>query len=58
MEQSIDLIGGGRITKKLLKAFQNRNVRFDKLVVSDLNIEVLVQKPDIFTTSRRFSFQY
>lgn len=35
MEKSIGFIGGGRITRILLQAFKNRNVRFKDIVVTD-----------------------
>jgi pyrroline-5-carboxylate reductase len=38
--KSIGFIGGGRITKILLQAFQNKNVKFSKVVVTDTNNEV------------------
>ncbi len=41
MKQSIGFIGGGRITKILLQAFRNKNAKFNKVVVTDPNIEVL-----------------
>ncbi|NJK94685.1 MAG: NAD(P)-binding domain-containing protein [Bacteroidales bacterium] len=47
-------IGGGRITKIILQAFQNQNVTFEKIVVTDTNQEVLnsLKKkfPDIIIT--------
>ncbi len=43
MKQSIGFIGGGRITKILLQAFQNRNAEFEKVVVVDPNNEVLTR---------------
>ncbi len=41
MKQSIGFIGGGRITKILLQAFSNKNVKFNKVVVADINNEVV-----------------
>lgn len=41
MEQSIGFIGGGRITRILLQAFRNRNVRFKDIVVTDPSTEAL-----------------
>jgi pyrroline-5-carboxylate reductase len=38
--KSIGFIGGGRITKILLQAFQNKNAKFSKIVVTDTNNEV------------------
>jgi pyrroline-5-carboxylate reductase len=40
MKQSIGFIGGGRITKILLQAFSNKNVKFSTVVVTDPNTEV------------------
>ena len=40
MKQSIGFIGGGRITKILLQAFQNKNAKFSRVVVADTNNEV------------------
>ena len=48
MKQSIGFIGGGRITKILLQAFQNRNVKFNKVVVTDPNNEVLAKLKNSF----------
>jgi pyrroline-5-carboxylate reductase len=39
--KSIGFIGGGRITKILLQAFSNKNVKFKKVVVADINYEVV-----------------
>jgi pyrroline-5-carboxylate reductase len=41
MNNSIGFIGGGRVTKILLQGFKNKNVKFDKVVVTDTNPEVL-----------------
>jgi pyrroline-5-carboxylate reductase len=41
MKQSIGFIGGGRVTKILLQGFKNKNVKFKKIVVTDINPEVL-----------------
>ena len=38
--KSLGFIGGGRITKILLQAFQNKNEKFSRIVVTDTNIEV------------------
>ena len=38
--KSLGFIGGGRITKILLQAFQNKNAKFSRIVVTDTNIEV------------------
>jgi len=40
---SIGFIGGGRITRILLQAFQKRNVKFSKVVITDPNIETLTK---------------
>jgi pyrroline-5-carboxylate reductase len=41
MKHSVGFIGGGRVTKILLQGFKNKNVKFDKVVVTDTNPEVL-----------------
>jgi len=41
MNKSIGFIGGGRVTKILLQGFKNKNVKFNKVVVTDTNQEVL-----------------
>ncbi len=41
MKQSIGFIGGGRVTKILLQGFKNKNVKFKKIVVNDINPEIL-----------------
>lgn len=41
MKQSIGFIGGGRVTKILLQGFKNKNVKFERIVVTDTNPEVL-----------------
>jgi len=46
--KSAGFIGGGRITKILLKAFQNRNARFNKVIVTDPNAEVLAKLKSSF----------
>ena len=38
--KSLGFIGGGRITKILLQAFQNKNAKFSRIVVTDTNNEV------------------
>ena len=43
MKQSLGFIGGGRITKILLKAFENKDAKFDKVVVTDPDNEVLTK---------------
>jgi len=40
MNNSIGFIGGGRVTKILLQGFKNKNVKFEKVVVTDINPEV------------------
>ncbi len=41
MTKSIGFIGGGRVTKILLQGFKNKNVELGKIVVNDINPEVL-----------------
>jgi len=54
MEKSIGFIGGGRVTKIFLQAFQNRNFSLKKVAVHDINSdasEKLKQKiPDVSIT--------
>jgi len=38
---SLGFIGGGRITKIILQAFENSGITFGKIVVADTNVEVL-----------------
>lgn len=40
MKQSIGFIGGGRVTRILLQAFNNKNAQFSKIVVADPNQDV------------------
>jgi pyrroline-5-carboxylate reductase len=40
MKHSVGFIGGGRITKILLQAFSNKNVKFNNVVVTDPNNDV------------------
>ena len=40
MNNSIGFIGGGRVTKILLQGFKNKNVKFEKVVMTDINPEV------------------
>jgi pyrroline-5-carboxylate reductase len=51
MKHSVGFIGGGRVTKILLQGFKNKDVKFEKVVVTDTNQEVLAsltrQFPDI-----------
>jgi pyrroline-5-carboxylate reductase len=46
--KSIGFIGGGRITKILLQAFSNKNVKFNKVVVADINNEVVSKLKGIY----------
>ncbi len=39
--KSLGFIGGGRITKIILQAFENNGITFEKVVVADTNQEVL-----------------
>jgi pyrroline-5-carboxylate reductase len=39
--KSLGFIGGGRITKIILQAFENSGITFDKIVVTDANPDVL-----------------
>jgi pyrroline-5-carboxylate reductase len=39
--QTIGFIGGGRITKIILKAFENKGISFTKIAVTDTNPDVL-----------------
>ncbi len=41
MKHTIGFIGGGRVTKILLQGFKNKNIKFEKVVVTDTNQEVL-----------------
>lgn len=40
MKQSIGFIGGGRVTRILLQAFKNKNAKFSKIIVTDINSDV------------------
>ena len=51
MKQSIGFIGGGRVTRILLQAFKNKNVKFSKIVVTDTNPEVLANLKKQFPDS-------
>lgn len=42
MKESIGFIGGGRVTRILLQGFKNRNVNFGKVIVADINPEILL----------------
>ena len=46
--KSIGFIGGGRITKILLQAFQNKNAKFSKIVVTDTISEVTANLKKIY----------
>ncbi len=48
MKKSIGFIGGGRVTKILLQGFNNKNVKFGKIVVTDTNPEVLTNLKKLF----------
>jgi pyrroline-5-carboxylate reductase len=39
--KTLGFIGGGRITKIILQAYQNQNITFERIVVTDTNQEVL-----------------
>ncbi|HOT13544.1 MAG TPA: NAD(P)-binding domain-containing protein [Bacteroidales bacterium] len=53
--KTISFIGGGRITRILAQAFNNANVRFDKVVVYDVSEEALkavkAKFPQVTTTT-------
>ena len=57
MKQSVGFIGGGRVTKILLQGFKNKDVKFEKVVVTDTNPEVLTklkkQFPEIITADTK-----
>jgi len=57
MKHSVGFIGGGRVTKILLQGFKNKNVKFEKVVVTDTNPEVLAnlkkQFPDIVSADAK-----
>jgi pyrroline-5-carboxylate reductase len=48
MKYSIGFIGGGRVTKILLQAFSNKNVKFNRVVVTDPNDEVTARLKSMF----------
>jgi pyrroline-5-carboxylate reductase len=48
MKKSIGFIGGGRITKILLQAFSNKNVKFNRVVVTDTNSDVASRLKSIY----------
>jgi pyrroline-5-carboxylate reductase len=45
---SAGFIGGGRITRILLQAFSNRNVKFSNIVVNDINNDVTAKLKSIY----------
>jgi pyrroline-5-carboxylate reductase len=55
--KSLGFIGGGRVTKILLQGFKNKDIKFEKVVVTDTNPEVLVnlkkQFPDIVSADAK-----
>jgi pyrroline-5-carboxylate reductase len=57
MKHTIGFIGGGRVTKILLQGFKNKNVEFEKVLVTDTNPEVLAnlkkQFPEIESTDAK-----
>lgn len=46
--KSIGFIGGGRITRILLKGFQNKNLKFPSIVVCDTEKETLLELESMF----------
>jgi pyrroline-5-carboxylate reductase len=48
MKYSVGFIGGGRITKILLQAFTNKNVKFNDVVVTDPNNDVTSKLKSLF----------
>jgi len=57
MKNSIGFIGGGRVTKILLQGFKNKDLKFEKVIVTDTNPEVLTnlkkQFPEIITSDAK-----
>ena len=57
MKNSIGFIGGGRVTKILLQGFKNKDVKFEKVIVTDTNQEVLAnlkkQFPEIIISDAK-----
>ena len=57
MKKSIGFIGGGRVTKILLQGFKNKNVKFENVIVTDTNPEVMAnlkkQFPEIVAADAR-----
>jgi pyrroline-5-carboxylate reductase len=52
MKKSIGFIGGGRVTKILLQAFRNKDVKFSSVVVADINPEALSKLMRLFPDIR------
>jgi pyrroline-5-carboxylate reductase len=52
METSIGFIGGGRITRILLQAFRNKNLKFREIVVTDPNPEALEKLKSCYPSFR------
>jgi pyrroline-5-carboxylate reductase len=48
MKQSVGFIGGGRVTKILLQAFCNKDVKFSNVVVADTNIDVTSKLKNVY----------
>ena len=48
MKKSIGFIGGGRVTKILLQAFSNKDVKFSSVVVTDPNNDVTAKLKSLF----------
>jgi len=48
MIKSIGFIGGGRVTRILLQGFRNKNVSFERIVVTDTNPDVMVKLKEKF----------
>ena len=48
MNKSIGFIGGGRVTRILLQGFKNKNVNFERIVVTDTNPDVMVKLKEKF----------
>ena len=47
-EKSLGFIGGGRITRIFLQAFENKNASFSSIIVSDTNTDVLNKLKESF----------
>ncbi len=54
--KTLGFIGGGRVTKIILQAFQNKGLKFDSVIVHDANPEMLASLqrsfPSILTTDQ------